>query len=57
MVVDANKALNTIRHVVTLFLAVTRTDESLKRKVELHAAAVCIDVCKGRKRVFRDSFS
>lgn len=57
MVVDANKALNTIRHVVTLFLAVTRTDESLKRKVELYAAAVCIDVCKGRMRVFRDSFS
>lgn len=53
MVVDANKALNTIKHVVTLFLAVTRTDESLKKKVELHAATVCIDVCKGRMRVLR----
>lgn len=48
MAVDANRAFTTAKHLVRLFLVVTKF---LERKVKLCAAAVGTDICKSRMRV------
>lgn len=56
VVVDTNKAFNTIKHFVTHFLAPSRTEKAFKGKAELRAATVDTNVCKSRTALFRDFY-